>query len=219
MPHGFGRYGQFPFDLGGGPSFLEQEHQAILDELVPGWDTSEDLEPFAETYADAVAVTMIWAVNARLRQWLIPLGMIDGLTAWEEATGLRPSGQTPDVERRRRVSGKLIGLVGNAIGDIETAAISVLGQSFDGLVVVDPDNVIAYWPGVNPGPPGLEWSSNRARVGIRIDKTGLTDQAFEEKRQALFVQIDDMLPTWMNFQIGVGDGFTINQGVIGETFL
>jgi hypothetical protein len=219
MAKGFGRYGQFPFDLGGGDAFLEQEHQALLDDLVPGWDTSEDLEAFAETYVDAVAVTMIWAVNERLRQWLIPRSMLESLPVWEESTGLRPGSQTEDVERRRRVSGKLIGLVASAIGDIETAAISVLGLSFDGLVVVDPDNTIAYWPGVNPGPPGLEWSSNRARLGIRIDKTSLTDLAFEEKRQALFVQIDDMLPAWMNFQIGVGDGFTINQGVIGETFL
>lgn len=225
MAHGFGLYGIFPFDLGAGDpdveggSILEAEHHALLTELAPGFDTADDLELFQETYADAIAVTIIWAINQRLRSWLIPEKMLESLPVWEESTGLRPSSSDSDVERRQRVAGKLRGLVNNALGDIEQAAREVLGDNFEELVLVDPANVVAYWPGVNPGPPGFEWSTNRVILGVKIDKTGLTDAGFIQKRQALFDQLDSMTPAWMTFQIGVGDEFVINQGVIGQTFL
>lgn len=222
---GFGLYGVFPFDLGGGDadapegSILEVEHMALLNRLAPGWDTSVDLEMYQEAYSDAVAVTVAWAVNQRLRSWLIPERMLESLTVWEQATGLRPGSDDSDVERRRRVAGKLRGLVNNSIGDIEQAVINLLGDLFEELVLVEPANVVAYWPAINPGPPGFEWSTNRVIIGIKMKKEGLTDAGFIQKRQALNDQLDTMLPAWMTFRVGVGDSFIINQGIIGQTFL
>lgn len=225
MAHGFGLYGTFPFDLGGGDddapdgSVLEAEHIALLDALAPGWDTRQDWELYWEAYSDAVAVTIIWACNRRLRAWLNPDQMLESLPVWEQSTGLRPSASDSDTERRRRVAGKLRGLVNNALGDIEESVINVLGSLFAGMVLVDPTNVIAYWPGINPGPPGFEWSTNRVIIGIKVDPSGLSDAQFIVKRQALFDQLDTMTPAWMTFQIGVGDQFTVNQGIVGQTFL
>lgn len=215
----FGLYGLFPFDFGGVESVVQIEHQALLDSLAPGWDTGEDTELYAETYAEAVAISAIWAVNRRLESWFIPSAMMESLRVWEESTGLRPNPSQEDISRRNAVAGRLRGLISNSIGDIEEAARSVLGQRFDGLIVVDPANDIVFWPGQNPGPPGFEWSSNRARFGIRIERTGLSDTAYADVRSQLFAVLSGMAPAWMNFQIGVGDGFTINQGVVGQTFI
>ena len=214
-----------PAALGGGDEETEEgsiiavEHQALLDALAPGWDTDPDEGFSVEMFAWAQAVTMIWAINRRMKNWLIPDNMLDSLPIWEEATGLRPSSATTDTERRARVAAKLLGLVSNAIGFIESAAQQTLGAAFDGLVLVDPSEFVVYWPGVNPGPPGFEWSTNRVRIGIRVDPTSLTDLRFSEVRQVLFDQLDTMIPGWMTFQIGVGSSFTINQGIIGQTFI
>jgi hypothetical protein len=165
--HGFGGTGEFPFTFGGGDpetlngSILEAEHQALLDELAPGWDGSDDTEFNIEMRAWAGLVTTIWAINRRLKGWLIPDEMLESLPVWEESTGLRPSAATSDVERRQRVAGKLRGIASNAISFIESSAQEILGAAFDGLIVADPANHIVYWPGVNPGPPGFEWSTNR----------------------------------------------------------
>lgn len=223
--HGFGGTGYFPFTLGGGDeeapdgSIIAVEHQALLKELEEALDgdASEGFNVEANAWAQVSAI--IWAVNRRLKGWLRPDEMLESLPIWEESTSLRPNSKTTDTERRSRVAGKLLGLVNNAIGDMETTSSRVLGAAFDGLVLVDPADHIVYWPGINPGPPGFEWSTNRVRIGIRIDKTSLTDESFEELRQALFLQLDAMVPSWMSFVIGTSDGFVVGIGIVGQTFL
>ena len=34
-----------------------------------------------------------------------------------------------------------------------------------------------------------------------------------------FQMLDALVPAWMTFQIGVGTGFIVNQGIVGQTFL
>ncbi len=222
---GFGRYGVFPFDLGGGDpttesgSVLEDEHRSILTSLSPGFDPSEGTEFYEEAYAMAMGVAMIWAINRRLRSWWIPEEMLESLRVWEEASGLRPSSSDTDNERRLRVAGKFRGVVNNAIGDLDEAARATLGAAYDGLALVTNTEEVAYWPGVNPGPPGFEWSTNRVIIGLKIDRSSLTEPEFISKRQALFDQLDSMAPAWMAFRIGSGDQFIVNQGIVGATFI
>lgn len=225
MAHGFGRFGTFPFDLGGGNpdveggSILESEQRALLTELELALDPDEDFEWYQEAYADAIATSIIWATNRRLRSWLKPEDMVESLPVWEQSTGLRPSSKDTDTERRQRVAGKLRGLINNALIDIEAASQSILGKAFGGIILVAPSNVISYWPGVNPGPPGFEWTSNKAIVAVSIKKELLTEDEFSSARQALFDQLDTLVPIWMTFQIGVGSTFIVNQGIVGQTFL
>lgn len=209
----------FPLTLGGGVSAVSAEHGALLRALTRVFDTSEGSDIWVETYADAVAIATIWAVNARLRSMHVPTHMLDALVTWETACGLRPARGDSDASRREAVGAKLRGLSGNALGDIEAAAEELLGVFFVALVVVDPANVIAYWPGINPGPPGLEWSSNRAIVGVRMSRQGLDDPTFFALRARLSRMLDALLPSWMRYAIGLGSSFVIGQGVIGATFL
>ncbi len=215
---GFGQPNPFPFTLGGGESPEETEHMALLDALAPGWDADEDPIHNAECLAYAQILSTIWACNKRLTNQALPMRMLENLTTWEEVLKLRPSARDTDVDRRRRVAAKLRGLGNNTIGDIRDAVEALLGENFDDLVFVAPANVVSYWP-VNPGPPGFEWTSNRAVLGVRMNKNALSESAFFDKRAALVDLLDSILPSWMTFRIGVGTSFIVNQGVVGQTFL
>lgn len=219
MALGFGAYNGFPFKFGGGDSIVEIEHQALLDAYAPGWDDSEGTENWSECYAYAVAISAVWAINKRLANQLIPMRMLEFLRVWEESCTLRPSRTDTDVERRQRVAGKLRGLVNNAIGDITQAAAESLAENFEALLTVDPANDVTYWPGINPGPPGYEWASTKAIIGVRMNENGLSNARFFAKRSAVVNLLDSLLPTWMTLAVGTGDTFTINQGVIAKTFL
>ena len=216
---GFGCFNGFPLTLGGGDSDLEIEHEALLDALTPGWDSADGTANNAECYAHAMIVSMIWAVNSRVRNQAIPMRMLENLLVWEETLKLRPSRTDSAIERRKRVAARIRGIVNNAVVDIEDSAIAIFGDNFEQLVVVAPADEIVYWPGINPGPPGFEWSSNRAIIGIRTNMSGISEIDWQSKRASLADTLDAMLPAWMSFQIGIGSDWIVNEGILGETFL
>jgi hypothetical protein len=216
----FGAYDGFPLTFGGEDfNAHEVEHQALLDAYAPGWDKGEDTENYAECWAYANAIAMIWAVNERVRNQAIPGRMLEAVAVWEEALQTRPTSGETDQDRRARIAAKLRGLANNAISDIGAVCTEIFGANFDSLVVVEPANQTTYWPGVNPGPPGWEWSSNRCRIGVRVTKTGLEEERFLIKRTALADALFSILPAWMDFTIGVGTSWVVNQGVVGQTFI
>lgn len=215
-------YGRNPWPrrFGGGRRAHEAEHLALLDALAPGWDTDDvDGQAYAELYAHALAISFIWALSGRLKNQAIPSKMLENLTTWEEACRLRPAPTDSVHERRRRVAAKLRGLVGNTVRDIYDTCRAIAGNNFDTVVLVSPANQINYWPGVNPGPPGQEWSSNRCVVGVRLNKSGIGDEDFVSLRERLALSLDAMLPAWCRYQVGVGSSFVVNQGIVGQTFL
>jgi hypothetical protein len=219
MPLGLGASNPVPFTLGGGPSYVEDEQQIILESMAPGLDPDSSTANYAEAYAEAMAITMIWAVDRRLANQAIPERMMENLTVWEDTCGLRPTLDDLDIERRRILSARLRSAAGNAMVDISTACSKILGANFVAVHLTAPINWIVYWPGVNPGPPGFEWSSNRARISIQMTTDGLDDKGFNDKRGAVANQLDAMLPSWMTFQIGVGTAFIANVGLVGKTFV
>lgn len=217
-----GKYGRSPYPrrYGGGPNVLEIEHMAMLDALEPGWDVSDDTAVYAETYAHALAVTAIWRINGRLANMLIPLKMMESLPVWEQATGLRPKPSDSPQVRRRALAAKMRGFVGNTLRDIFDVCATAAGVNFLGLSGDATPTV--YWPGLNPGPPGFEWSSTRASIGVQLSKDGLTDAAFGELFQSLHDNLDKLIPGWMTFQMGVGTastGFIVDIGVVDLTII
>lgn len=214
-----GRYGTMPFTLGGGDSLVQLEHQAILSALEPYFDTFDGTEVYEETFVDASGVALVWACNERLRNQVIPSRMMENLTVWEQACGLRPLPEDRDIERRAKLEARLRGVANNAVVDVEAVAESIFETNFHSVVPLDPLYWIVYWPGINPGPPGFEWSTNRVRIAIRVTKDGMSDQMFLDKRYALANQLDAMLPSWMGYVIGVGSAFIVNLGIVGQTFL
>ena len=218
MP-GFGRYNTFPLRFGGGKKPIEEEHEALLDAYSPGWDVSEDTAKHAEAYAHALAISVIWACNKRLSNQALPLKMQETLSEWESVTRLRPAKTDLEVVRRRRLAAKLRGLAGNTVSDIHDACELLLGAHFDGLHAVDPADEIASWPGINPGPPGYEWSSNRCHIQVQVNKSGLTQTEFRLLMNRLELMLDALLPAWMTYAWHTGSGFIVGTSLLGEAAL
>lgn len=217
---GFGVYGTFPFTFGDTTDdAFEVEHKALLEAMSPALDPTEDTAHEIETYAEALGLAMIWDANERLANQAIPEKMLEALTDWEQVLKLNPSVDDSDQERRARVAAKLRGLINNALPDIEATAKKALGVNFGAVVLVDPANQVTYWPGGVPGPPGLEWYSSRAIVGIRMTTAGLNAAQFAAKRAALIQALDSTLPSWMAMACGVGSEFVVNQGIVGQTLI
>lgn len=213
-------YGQpYPRLYGGEQRFAEQELEALVAALAPGYTDDPTTESYAELYAYAVAVGMIWELNQRLRGQLIPAKMLESLPSWEQILQVPPSNTDTIQVRRARVAAKLRGLGANALGDIFDACSALAGNNFDSLVVTPPAGVYAYWPGINPGPPGFEWSSNRAHIGVKMVRLSMSDSDFLSLRGKVVEMLQELCPAWMTFTVGIGGGFIVNQGLVGLTFL
>lgn len=217
---GWGATNPFPRRFGGGRRARAIERDAFAEAFQKEGLNPEDPSVGAEVYGLANAVGTIWAVNKRMQGGEIPERMLETLTTYETILNLRPHRKDPDVIRRQAVAGKLRGLAGSSFSDIESAVRALLGTQFDGLVTVDPTDEITYWPGMNPGPPGYEWFSNRCVLGVRIKREGIDAAGFTRLFGQCQRLLQDYLPAWMVYAIGVGDdGFTVDVDTVDIDFL
>lgn len=214
---------RFPWRFGGADTTADVEHRTLLDALAPGWDVSEGTGAYIESRADALAVSMIWTINRRLAGQLIPTRMLDNLPGWERACNLRPAASDTTKDRRAALAAKLRGLANNALVDIDEAVRACTGTSFLAITVAAAADWVAYWPGVNPGPPGYEWASNRAQLGVHLAKAGLSEARFTRLRSVLLRLLEDMLPGWTCYVVGVGTGtgttHVCGAGLLGQTVI
>lgn len=210
---------QFPFLLGESDETQTEEHNALLEALAPAFDVTEGTELWCEAYADATAIAAAWSACDRLRSQGIPLRMLETLSTWERSLGLRPTVQQTDVERRQSVDAKFRGLSHNAYVDIEEAVRDILGDNLVHVIVNAPADAITYWPGINPGPPGYEWTTSTARLCVVMTEDGLSPGTLERKKAAVVTQLNTMLPAWQTFVVGVGSSFVVSVGIVGKTLL
>lgn len=210
---------RFPLELGAGDDTHEQVHNAILAALEPAYDVSYGTALWSETYGDASIIEVMWACNRRVANQFWPSRMLENLTVWETATGLRPVLGTTDNERRAALSAKLRGLDGNTVGDISEIITTILGDNFEAIHAVDSTEEITYWPGVNPGPPGFEWSTNKARLCVQYNEDGLAPSTLERKLETLVAQLNSVLPSWQTFCVGTDSAFLVGVGLVGKTLL
>jgi hypothetical protein len=210
---------RFPIQFGGPDRTHDIEHQALLDAMRLAFDTAEDTEFWIETRVDAWAVAMIWSINRRIANQNVPTRMYENLPKWEEACGLRPAVDDLDVDRRARLAAKLRGLGSNTLEGMADAAEKALGINFEAFDIVDPDDWITYWPGLNPGPPGYEFSSNRATVGIQMNRIQLSEAEFRKKRNWVIEIMNQLVPCWETFVVGTDDEFLCGVGIVGQTVL
>ena len=216
----FGRYSGFPRRFGGGRRIREQEHMAMLDALAPGYDVASDSPIYAETYAHALAVSTVWALNQRLTGSLIPSRMLETLTTWEEAMRLRPKRTDTVQARRRAVAARFLGLALNTISAIYDVCAALAGSTFLGLAQVAEADAIWYAPGINPGPPGFEWTSNRATIAVRLTRSGTPDAVFFDLVTQIQTALTALVPAWMTFRIGTDEGgFIVDVGIVDLTLL
>ena len=192
----------------------------MLDALAPGYDVAEDSPVYAEAYAHALAVSMVWALNQRLAGSLVPSRMLETLTTWEEACRLRPRRTDSVQTRRRAVAARFLGLALNTISAIYDVCATLAGAAFLGLAQVSETDAIWYAPGINPGPPGFEWTSNRATIAVRLARAGTPDAVFFDLVTRLQDAITAMVPAWMTFRIGTDEGgFIVDIGIVDLTLL
>lgn len=216
----FGGYGGFPKTFDGKASDFEIEHAALLDALADGYDKSYGTANWAELYAMALGTSMAWAINRRLTNQAIPARMLESLPDWESICKLRPIPGDTLQDRRARVAAKLLGIVSNTLSGMYDACAAQLGAMFVELRTVATANEITYWPGIYPGPPGYEWSSNRCVIAVVVQQGAEDDNAFRLAIERTYQMLDAMAAAWLTFQVGTGSGgFICGQGIVGLTLL
>lgn len=205
----FGRFGGFPRSLGGGKPAKKTIHEDLIDYYEPVFDTSEDQLPWLEAYAEASVLQSVWAAGERLKHQLNPTKMLENLPVWEEATQLRPRASDYPSTRRANLAAKMRGFGDNDEGAIYDVCQSIMGTAFVDLVFLDEADVTSYIPGILPGPPGLDWYSNRAHIYVELQQAGLSEDEFSERVNALGRTLEDFLPAWQTWSwfVGTGGGF------------
>lgn len=223
---GFGKTNGFPRRFGGGTRARTYEERALVRSFTKdGFAVTPGSAKAAEAYAFSGAVSCIWAVNERLRGNDIPSRLLETLPTYEEILRTRPASEDTDIARRAAVAAKLRGISGQATSDdIEGVCRALLGDAFEGIRTVEEAQEYSYWPGMNPGPPGFEWTSNRAVIGIAVRQDGRSDAAWQRVIANLRDLLQTLLPAWEVFVIGQDDGgFIIGDepgcGIVGVTFL
>lgn len=215
-------YGRTPWPrrFGGGINHLVVEHTALLDQLKLGYDVADDTAVYAEAYAHAHAVVAMWRVNGRLRNFLVPSKMMESLPVYEEACHIRPEPGDTDRARRRVLGAHFLGFHGNLLVDLENVCTALGGTNFIRIIGVEPGDMIEYWPGLNPGPPGFEWLSTRHIYGFVVSRTGIPQQAFYALVRNINKEMTGLIPSHMTFQVGTQDGgFVPDVGILDFTLI
>lgn len=218
---GFGRYNPFPRRFGGGKRAIETAHQSLLDRYSKVFTTDDDQLPALEAYAEATTIAAGDAAARRVGNQLQPAKMLENLPVWEEATGTAPSPRDAPRDRRNAVSAKLRGLGPNAQSDIYDAIAAAAGASFVDIHYVGSDDEITYWPGGNPGPPGMDWATNKAIAFIELRRGVLPQDRFDVMVGRVLRAAFDIIPAWMSADwfVSDGDGFTLDVSLLDETGL
>ena len=205
-----------PFPCGAPDLTYEQERDAILAELegVIG-DGTPGTALEIEVSGDAVAVAMIRAGNDRMANQNFPRRMLDVIPKWEESLNLRPGSDDSRRMRGLAIEAKIRGFAGNARPDLEATASGIGGVSFVEMRTVAPADEITYWPGVNPGPPGFELTSNRAHLAVVLVKDGLNETQFTTLEDKIVDALDDLRPDWLTYVVGT-DGMIADTGIVGQ---
>lgn len=210
----------YPRRYGGGLRPHSVEHAALLDALTDAFDVSTDSDIYIETYAYAVAIAIIWSGNGRTGNQGIPARMFEALSTWEEACRLRPAPSDSIIQRRKRVAAKLRGLAGNDLTSLNDTCEAIAGQNFSRILSVPTASQINYWPGVYPGPPGFEFSSNRLVICVELVRLGLSDSEYTSVQSRVEQTLNGMVPAYMTYVVGdYQGGFTCDVGVCGETLI
>jgi hypothetical protein len=210
----------FPRRFGGGINHIIVEHTALLDSLKLGYDVSEDQAVYAEAYAHAIAIVGMWRINGRLRNFLVPSKMMESLPVWEESCHIRPEpGDTPQ-QRRRVMGAHFLGFHGNLLVDLENVCRAAGGANFIQINGVDTPDMVDYWPGINPGPPGFEWMSTRHAYSFVLTSTGMDARSFNALVRTINREMTGLLPSHMIFKTGTGvDGFIVDIGIVDLTLI
>ena len=168
---------------------------------------------------------MVWIAGKRAANQAQPLKMLDWLESYEQAMQLRPGLGDSDAQRRAELAAKFVALTGNAERDILAAVSQVMGINIVQVYYLDDSEATTYLPGINPGPPHLDWFSQRCIAFVEVTAAGLTGDQFDKRVAKLAETLESILPTWMAYDIarfddlGSGSGFYLDHSLLDEVGL
>jgi hypothetical protein len=222
---GFGRHNPFPFRFGGGQRAKELAHEALVEAYAPVLDVSEAQIAESEACAEAACLAMVWASGKRAANQAIPAKMLEWVEQYEQILLTHPGPRDHDHQRRAEIAAKFRALIGNAEPDIYEACSLILGINIVDVHYLDVGDCTVYLPGINPGPPGLEWMSQTAVARVQVNGDSLTQEQYDAKVEKLAGLLESLLPVWMQYQVfrwdsdGVSSGFVLGISMLGEVAL
>jgi hypothetical protein len=224
LPPGLGS-NSCPLEVGEPICWEEQLRVTLSDAYSPVFDVTDGTIAAIELEAEAACVAMIWAASDRLANQSQALRMIEALPIWEQACGVNPGPRESARERRNALAAKFRGYSGNTESDIRGVCSAAMGSNFVALHHVPEAEVYAYWPGMNPGPPGFEWMTNRCLVLSQVTKSGLSDDEFLRRVRKMTDTVDTILAgdcvfDWFRWDTdGVDEGFFLDISNLDEVGL
>jgi hypothetical protein len=197
----FGGFSPFPLRFGGGKRRLEVLYDSLNQSLGSGYDTSDSSNVTAETMAEARALDAVYSGNVRMALQTDPRRMTDFLPRWEAIFDVHPHRTDSDNARRAVQQAKFLALAGPQL--LEDAVVALTGASFIGIEFTALTDAVPRWP-VNGFPNN--WTSNVAHIVIRVRfAPNQTNGDFWRMRMNLVKFINDFLPAWTTFDIGIRD--------------
>lgn len=222
---GLGRFNPCPLRIGGGKRSIELAHESLLGAYRPVLDVAPEQLAESEAYAEAAVLAMVWASGRRAANQAIPTRMLEWVEEYEQIVLTHPGTYDSDHQRRAEIAAKFRSLVANAEGDIYEACSLILGINIEDVTYLDDSEATTYLPGINPGPPGIEWMSQRAIARVEVNSASLTEAEYTRKVEKLVALLDALLPAWMGFDVfrldndGAEDGFFLDVSLLDEVGL
>jgi hypothetical protein len=203
----FGGFNPHPRRLGGGTPRAKIIFQGLAADKGTAFDaTNESTLVYAETVAQARAVSGCWNTNERVSKAWQPMRCpLELLVRWERLLALFPRATDTLYARRVRVAehlarfgqatlpGRLDTLLTEKLGD---AYVAVEYISFANARVIVPSG---SWP-FGDVDESFTWASTVCHVLVCLQKpSGMTEGAFYEAAGLAVQLVDPILPAWCTF--------------------
>jgi hypothetical protein len=196
--------------MGGGEPNVRALYESLNLSLGPAYDTSDLSNVTAETMAEARALDAVYSANRRMALQWDPRRMTDFMSRWETIFGLHPGRNDTIPERRAILDAKFLALIGPAT--LEDTVVPLLGDSFVEVIRTTLAEAYQRWP--ENGFPN-DWVSHTAHILIRVQyAANQTESAFLKLMATLGRVLDDLLPSWCDWEWG-----TFDEGGIEGFFL
>lgn len=208
----FGAFGAWPLKFGSRPNRVKVLYDALNQARGTAYDTSDDSNVTAETYAEAVMLDVAWSINKRLAYQWDPVRMTDLVPRWEAIFDLHPSVTDSDPARRGALQAKFLALTGRP--SLEDVVSAMLGDSFVDIEYTPLAQAYQRWPD-----NGFQndWISHTAHILIRVQYGPTqTDAEFLRLMAKMNEELRNLLPAFITFDWGMYaenglDGFWLDD--------
>jgi hypothetical protein len=231
---GFGWINPFPLEFGGGPTLVETTYRALRSAVGEGGSAKDDENTIDGVWrqARASALAAAFATGERALLQFFPGSATDALPYYEELFGLVPEDEDDDPARRREAERRYTYEVDAAVPTITAdlqridprfsvieidhthSVVTVFGRAFEDLAGTLPFN------GGRKSTLFANYSTDLI-VFVLFDVGSGIDPAPADAallRDAIDY-LNTSLPTWVNFQTTLADGFILDESLLDLTGL